>query len=60
MLPEIPGETAGAFVDGLSDSDAVETIKRYMRVRENRGERHAVAYLCRLVSTKNPHELSPQ
>lgn len=54
MLPEIPGETVVAFVDGLSDADAVETIKRYMRVRENRGELHAVAYLRRLVSTKSP------
>lgn len=52
MLPEIPRETVDAFVAGLSDADAVETISRYMRIRENRGDLHAVAYLRRLVSTK--------
>jgi hypothetical protein len=55
-LPEIPGEAVDAFVGSLSDADAVETIKRYMRVRENRGELHAVAYLRRLVSAAVPSE----
>lgn len=54
MLPNIPGAAVDAFVDSLSDADAVETIKRYMRVRENRGELHAVAYLRRLVSASVP------
>jgi hypothetical protein len=49
-LPEIPREVVDAFVVGLSDADAVETINRYFRVRENRGERSAIDYLRRQVS----------
>lgn len=50
MLPEIPRGKVDAFVSGLSDAAAIETISRYMRVRENRGELNAIAYLRRLVS----------
>jgi hypothetical protein len=52
VLPEIPREQVHVFVAGLSDAGAVETLKRYMRVRENRGESHAVAYLRRVVSAR--------
>jgi hypothetical protein len=48
-LPEIPREAVDAFVADLSDADAVETINRYMRVREGRGELHAIAFLRRQV-----------
>jgi hypothetical protein len=49
-LPDVPRETVDAFVAGLSDDAAIELINRYMRVRENRGEPNAIAYLRRLVS----------
>lgn len=49
-LPETPRETAEAFVAGLSDTAALELINRYMRIRKNRGELNAIAYLRRQVS----------
>ncbi|MGX5716794.1 hypothetical protein [Arthrobacter sp. MAHUQ-56] len=52
-LPEVSRETVEAFVAGLSDDAAIELINRYMRVRENRGEPNAIAYLRRLVSAED-------
>ena len=49
-LPDIPRETVDAFITSLSNAEAIELITRYMRVRENRGERNAIAYLRRLIS----------
>jgi hypothetical protein len=49
-LPEASREVVDELVAGLSDAAAVEIIRRYMRVRDNRGELHAIAYLRRLVS----------
>jgi hypothetical protein len=50
-LPEVTRETANAFAASLSDEATVEVIERYMRVRENRGERSAVEYLRRKLTS---------
>ena len=50
-VPAAPRDVVIRFVEGLSDTEALEVINRYMRVRNNRGEWHAVEYLRRAVST---------
>ena len=46
-LPDVPTEAVEAFVSTLSDADSAAIIQRYLRVRENRGERSAIGYLRR-------------
>lgn len=48
-LPDAPRETVEKLVGRLTDAEAVEVIKRYIRIRENRGERNANDYLRRLL-----------
>ena len=58
-LPDVPPETVEAFVSPLSEADSAAIFQRYLRVRENRGERSAIGYLRRQTRTGIRAQLTP-